>query len=894
MKKIKLKFLLTIFSGLISCVIVTGQVDPSQITPNENDGVFLKTVDTLFLGSDTLFYYTPIHEDSLGFFIDSVTTSLDTITIHQGSNQFKIPDAVLYDYFLANNTGDFQIRLSINGAEDGGPIQYLPGVPSTHTDGRSVLHMSTSPPSGVSPSNYFEVSPNRYLYWKDQVHTSVTINGEFPSSDDVIVFAVNNPSSGSVSNVIHVDNTMKIDWNVFQGDTFFMRVDTNVIATQSDLTNVNVNDNDSDPTNELDTMFNFDGSILVDGGTVQTDTALISSLINSNVEDYDDLINKPIVRGVWNYHENELMIGTSSNLSSTFGVLGTMEFNYPTVGTVNFISGTNNGDLITTGSNNVIYGSSNIRGANATYNFCSGILNANSSTTVSNSIMNGEGNARAATQVNTSLISGNYNVEDAEDVRFSNILGYRNYRDNTGDVESSLVVGYLNGSGTTSVDLDQATVVGLQNCYSHTDNVTALTALGIYNARNATTVNNGIYIGQSNGRFNSGPLNHSILMGFEQGYSSGVREANPYRLAIGMYRNTPLLYGEFDNDYFEVNGSMQVVDSLGVGTATPGASLHVLGDLIATDLTGLTPRGLIAKDDNNQFVDATDELVQDAAFTSTFLTPLLYDDANNTVEIDFQTISTDAIPEGDEVIMTQDISLNYSNEAVTIQNIWDNAPSNTLTEEEVEDFAFNGTLTANGLLYDDANNRIEQNFQQVTVDAIDGEDVMIRQDFSQSRMERNTIDDLLDYIKLNTIQGIGRRSSTTNLTVPASGEVAVPFTSTSFGQGSVGFTYTNSLNNASSTTAYFRVTLLLEVDGDDGAEFDVILRPHNSTTTNYEVFELVKNGTGNETFNLTTEIELDFNDSVRAMVVNRGSGTSDIDFVNDFSHMTLTHLTYKE
>jgi hypothetical protein len=548
---------------------------PSQFSPGYCVviGENLKGIGGYVAGIDDsknqcmLNYYIDNLSDLLEGFsgVDSVTTTGDTISIHSGGQVYKVADNQV-----------------VSGFESAGEIIL------TKADGSEVY---------ITVGNFFaEFSQfnNRWQFFDD-----VTSQFNIDWDDRKTKVSVSNdtltiiqPLSGRSS-----EGFTGLDTLTFvAGD----QSDTNEgLLNVSSITGggrINTNTSGGNP-------INFVGDDIVDiipiasanGGSFQlnamidtNDVTGLGDFVSNNTtetdpvysawdKDYNDLTNKPITQGIYNYHENELMIGTTSNLSAAFGVLGTMEFNYPTVGTVNFISGTNNGDLITTGANNVIYGSSNIRSANATYNFCSGILNANSATTVSNSILNGEGNARAANQVNTSLLSGNYNVEDADLVRFSNIVGYRNYRDNTGDAESSLIVGYLNGSGTTAVDVDQATVVGLQNVYSHTDNVTALTALGIYNARNATTVNNGIYIGQSNGRYNSGPLNHSILLGFEQGYSSGVREANPYRLAIGMYRNTPLLYGEFDNEYLEVLGNMQVVDSLGIGTSAPGHDLDVQG-----------------------------------------------------------------------------------------------------------------------------------------------------------------------------------------------------------------------------------------------------------------------------------------------------------------------------
>ena len=651
------------------------------------------------------------------------------------------------------------------------------------------------------------------------------------------------------------------------------------------------------------------------------------------------------------FDTGNVSIGTSTS-STKLGILGRITQNYPTLaydnivlgssttganlttGNNNIVIGRDAGNIATTGNNNIIIGKGAQQNSNASANIAigvnalrestanintaigynslpantSGIYNAGISYETLKNNTTGSRNNAIGFRTLFSNTTGSFNTGIGTEALYSNTtesyntgIGYQALYDNTG--HSNTAIGA--GAGRNVEGGANNTYIGRRAAYLSTTGSNNV-AIGYYSHYTATTGSQNVIIGREAGLqtttgsnntligYRAGYLNNqsgSVLIGYTTGQNN--TRANTLMIDNSTTSN-PLVYGEFDNDYLEVNGSMQVVDSLGIGTATPSAHLDVIGEVEISDFTGGTPTGLIGKDATGQLVDATDELVQDAAYTGTLLTPLVYDDAGNTVEIDLQTVSTDAIPEGDEFILTQDPSLNYSNEKVSIQSIWDNAPASTLTEEEVEDFAYNDIVGTDGLTYDDANNNISLAFDGLTSDAIDGEDLIVRHDVSQSRLEESTLDELVTFIRDNVQPGIGRRSSTTNLSVPASGEVAVPFTSTTFGQGSVGFTYTNSLNNASSGTRFFTCNLLLEVDGDDGAEFDVILRPHNSTTINYEVFELVKHGTGNESFNLVTEIELDFNESVRAMVVNRGTGTADIDFINDFSHMTLSEIAIKE
>ena len=123
----------------------------------------------------------------------------------------------------------------------------------------------------------------------------------------------------------------------------------------------------------------------------------------------------------------------------------------------------------------------------------------------------------------------------------------------------------------------------------------------------ATDVNYTIAIGYENGKRPTVALNNSILLGYRQGYNIGSEGAAAYRLAIGMYQDNPLIYGEFNNELLKINGSLTVTDRVG-GTAIKGAAFDVTGLLVETDSLSISNSNQNILDGVNRLIDVDGKL----------------------------------------------------------------------------------------------------------------------------------------------------------------------------------------------------------------------------------------------------------------------------------------------
>jgi hypothetical protein len=139
------------------------------------------------------------------------------------------------------------------------------------------------------------------------------------------------------------------------------------------------------------------------------------------------------------------------------------------------------------------------------------------------------------------------------------------------------------------------TAVGRSSLYQNKSGTTNV-AIGGNALSSITAGSRNIGIGYSAG---SGTVLHTKSGGIYIGYYAGYSETADNRLYIeNSSSDTPLIYGEFDNNILTVNGQ------LGIGTKTPIGSLHVVGgddtDLVSGGYIMLGSPGnrSIAIDDN--------------------------------------------------------------------------------------------------------------------------------------------------------------------------------------------------------------------------------------------------------------------------------------------------------
>ncbi len=182
--------------------------------------------------------------------------------------------------------------------------------------------------------------------------------------------------------------------------------------------------------------------------------------------------------------------------------------------------------------------------------------------------------------------AGYYNTASGCNSLYSNTTGYCNtvsgyeclYSNTAGN--NSTASGYHSlYSNTTG---NNSTASGYQSLYSNTTggNNTASGCKSLYSNttgdKNTASGNNSLYsnttgwhntaLGYAAGYNSTG--NENVYIGYKAGYNN----TSGNRLYIeNTDSDTPLIYGEFDNDILTINGK------LGVGTSAPDVQLHVVG-----------------------------------------------------------------------------------------------------------------------------------------------------------------------------------------------------------------------------------------------------------------------------------------------------------------------------
>jgi len=146
--------------------------------------------------------------------------------------------------------------------------------------------------------------------------------------------------------------------------------------------------------------------------------------------------------------------------------------------------------------------------------------------------------------------AGNQNVNGGTNVMIGALAGQT-----TTQSEENIFIGYKAGDSSTGGD---------QNVY-----------LGAWTG--GTWGSQNVLLGNMSGRNNSGSGNVFL------GYRSGYNETGSNRLYIeNSDISSPLIYGEFDTDYVEINGDIDVTGNADIGGTLEAGNTSVLGTFSAT------------------------------------------------------------------------------------------------------------------------------------------------------------------------------------------------------------------------------------------------------------------------------------------------------------------------
>ncbi|HAW04290.1 MAG TPA: hypothetical protein DCW83_06355, partial [Saprospirales bacterium] len=307
-------------------------------------------------------------------------------------------------------------------------------------------------------------------------------------------------------------------------------------------------------------------------------------------------------------------------------VFGGGNFSAMTIGSQNFVSGDNNGQTATSIYRSALFGLDNSQFASGiNYTFSAGAYNNENNLTGCNyNFMNGYLNARAAQGMSYSFFNGRENAESASQAGYSFYSGFQNLHSSTSagnynfmagrenaraafDSDYSFIVGYRNVFAGAA-NLDFSFMAGLENAYNSAAAITSTTLIGSRNGYTTTgSLSHSTMIGFENGKLPTVALNNTILLGFRQGYSIGSEGAAAYRLAIGMFQDNPLIYGEFDSALVKINGSLTVTDRIG-GIATKGAAFDDTGQIVETDSLSISNSNQNILDGVNRLIDVDGKL----------------------------------------------------------------------------------------------------------------------------------------------------------------------------------------------------------------------------------------------------------------------------------------------
>ena len=378
---------------------------------------------------------------------------------------------------------------------------------------------------------------------------------EFPTTnpaaaqDGMLVYATGN---GSVTKGFYFWNNGSSNWDVVSGSS---------IQQINDLTD-GVSDNDG--TNDGSSIF-----LGVDSGSNDDGTN------NQNV-------------GIG---FNAIQLNTSGFANSAFGYSSLQ----------NNSTGSRNTGLgyralwsQTTGSDNTAIGSSALRSnTTATGNTAIGRQSMYFNTTgTANTAVGIESLRQNSTGIFNTTI-GAYSLTSNTTGEANAVLGFRAMNDNTTGFRNTAIGYYAlanntNGRRNTAIG-NQAletnttgyynTAMGNQTLFSNTtglsntaignnsllENTTGSGNLALgYNAGRATVGDNNVFVGYETGSNGDDTKSGSVFIGYQAGYDEG----NSNRLYIeNSSSTTPLIYGEFENDFLRINGDAEVEKSTDAGLA---------------------------------------------------------------------------------------------------------------------------------------------------------------------------------------------------------------------------------------------------------------------------------------------------------------------------------------
>lgn len=154
---------------------------------------------------------------------------------------------------------------------------------------------------------------------------------------------------------------------------------------------------------------------------------------------------------------------------------------------------------------------------------------------------------------------GTWSLRDNTTGQFNTALGLHALLVNTTGNANTAVGAHAIRDNTMGLGNTALGQYALQDNTTGSDNV----ALG-FNAGALTIGDNNVFIGRDAGSSGSDTKSGSVFIGFRAGYN----EANSNRLYIeNSISTTPLLYGEFDNDFLRINGDAEIEKSTDAGLA---------------------------------------------------------------------------------------------------------------------------------------------------------------------------------------------------------------------------------------------------------------------------------------------------------------------------------------